>query len=111
MERVDVSILGRDYSLACLPAEKESLLAAVRHVDQRMLGVKGSGKVSSNERIAVMVAIQIAAELISMRAPDGPISNVPLGRSDERRVGKDCLRTCSTRWCVCGKKKKRITIH
>ncbi|MFW7341509.1 cell division protein ZapA [Pollutimonas sp. H1-120] len=79
MERVDVSILGRDYSLACLPAERESLLAAVRHVDQRMLGVKGSGKVSSNERIAVMAAIQIAAELLSMRAPDGPLSNVALG--------------------------------
>lgn len=79
MERVDVSILGRDYSLACLPAEKEALLAAVRHVDQRMLGIKGSGKVSSNERIAVMAAIQIAGELLSMRAPDGPLSNVALG--------------------------------
>jgi len=44
MERIDVSILGRDYSLACMPAEKDALLAAVRHVDQRMLGVKGSAK-------------------------------------------------------------------
>ncbi|MBF6616783.1 MAG: cell division protein ZapA [Candidimonas sp.] len=79
MERVDVSILGRDYSLACLPAEKEALMAAVRHVDQRMLGIKGSGKVSSNERIAVMAAIQIAGELLSMRAPDGPLGNVALG--------------------------------
>ena len=79
MERVDVSILGRDYSLACPADERESLLAAVRHVDQRMLGVKGSGKVSSNERIAVMAAIQIAAELLAMRAPDGPLGNVALG--------------------------------
>src|SRR5690606_23681480 len=79
MERVDVSILGRDYSLACAPADKEALLAAVRHVDQRMLGVKGSGKVSSNERIAVMAAIQIANELLSMRAPDGPLGNIALG--------------------------------
>ncbi|HUH58747.1 MAG TPA: cell division protein ZapA [Candidimonas sp.] len=79
MERVDVSILGRDYSLACMPAEKEALLAAVRHVDQRMLGVKGSGRVSSNERIAVMAAIQIASELLSMRAPDGPLGNVAVG--------------------------------
>lgn len=79
MERVDVSILGRDYSLACLPTEKEALLAAVRHVDQRMLGVKGSGKVSSNERIAVMAAIQIAGELLAMRAPDGPLGNVAVG--------------------------------
>jgi cell division protein ZapA len=79
MERVDVSILGRDYSLACSPSEREALLAAVRHVDQRMLAVKGSGKVSSNERIAVMAAIQIAAELLSVRAPDGPLGNVALG--------------------------------
>lgn len=79
MERVDVSILGRDYSLACLPAEKDALLAAVRHVDQRMLAVKGSGKVASNERIAVMAAIQIANELLSLRAPDGPLSHIALG--------------------------------
>ncbi|HEY9459628.1 MAG TPA: cell division protein ZapA [Paralcaligenes sp.] len=79
MERIDVSILGRDYSLACSPSEKEALLAAVRYVDQRMLAVKGSGKVSSNERIAVMAAIQIAAEFLSMRAPGGPLSNIAVG--------------------------------
>lgn len=79
MERIDVSILGHDYSLACAPNEKDALLAAVRYVDQRMLGVKGSGKVSSNERIAVMAAIQIAAELLAMRAPDGPLGGVALG--------------------------------
>lgn len=79
MERIDVSILGRDYSLACSPSEKEALLAAVRYVDQRMLAVKGSGKVSSNERIAVMAAIQIAGELLSMRAPSGPLSNIAVG--------------------------------
>ena len=79
MERIDVSILGRDYSLACAADEKEALLAAVRLVDQRMLAVKGSGKVSSNERIAVMAAIQIAAEYLAMRAPSGPLSEVALG--------------------------------
>lgn len=79
MERIDVSILGRDYSLACSPNEKEALLAAVRYVDQRMLAVKGSGKVSSNERIAVMAAIQIAGEFLSMRAPNGPLSNIAVG--------------------------------
>ncbi len=78
MERVDVSILGRDYSLACPADEKPALLAAVRHVDQRMLAIKGSGKIVSNERIAVMAAIQIANELLTMRAPDGPLSDVAL---------------------------------
>lgn len=79
MERVDISILGRDYSLACEPSEKQALLEAVKLVDQRMLAVKSSGKISSNERIAVMASIQIAAELLSMRAPDGPLGNVAVG--------------------------------
>ncbi|MFC4296437.1 MAG: cell division protein ZapA [Castellaniella sp.] len=79
MERVDVAILGRDYSLACPPEEKAALLSAVRLVDQRMLAIKGVGKIASNERIAVMAAIQIANELLSMRAPDGPLGNIALG--------------------------------
>ena len=79
MERVDVTILGRDYSLACPPEEKAALLSAVRLVDQRMLAIKGVGKIASNERIAVMAAIQIANELLIMRAPDGPLGNVALG--------------------------------
>lgn len=79
MERVDVSILGRDYSLACPPQEKDALLAAVRQVDQRMLTIKGNGKIVSNERIAVMAAIQIANELLTLRAPDGPLSHIALG--------------------------------
>lgn len=79
MERIDVSILDRDYSLACVASEKQALLDAVHLVDQRMLGIKASGKISSNERIAVMAAIQIAAELLAMRAPDGPLGDIAVG--------------------------------
>lgn len=79
MERIDVSILGRDYSLACPPDQKEALTAAVRHVDQRMNMVKEAAKINGNERIAVMAAIQIAAELLATRAPDGPLGDIALG--------------------------------
>jgi cell division protein ZapA len=79
MERVDVSILGREYSLACLPAEKRALLDAVRLVDQRMQLLKSAGKVVGGERIAVMAAIQIAGELLTMKVPDGPLGNAALG--------------------------------
>src|SRR3546814_8371737 len=105
MERIDVSILGHDYSLACAPDEKEALLDAVRYVDQRMLGVKGSGKVSSNERIAVMAAIQIAAELLSTRTPDGPLGNV---RSEEHTSELQSLMRISYA-VFCLKKQKQQT--
>src|SRR3546814_19542873 len=30
----------------------------------------------------------------------------PIGGSEERRVGKECVRTCSSRWATCDEKKK-----
>jgi len=84
MERVDISLLGRDYSLACPPSERDALLAAVKLVEQRMQAVKLAGKISGNERIAVMAAIQIALELLAMRAPDGPLGDAAVGDVKQR---------------------------
>jgi len=84
MERLDISLLGRDYSLACQPSERDALLSAVRLVDQRMQAVKQTGKVTGNERIAVMAAIQVALELLALRAPDGPLGNVAVGEYKQR---------------------------
>lgn len=91
MERVDVTILGREYSLACAADEKATLLAAVKHVDQLMLRISGSGKVSSNERIAVMAALQIASELLSVKAPDGPLGGLAVGDFKRRMADMNSL--------------------
>ncbi len=79
MERIDTVILGRDYSLACPLSEKDKLLSAVKLVDKRMQIIKETGKIAGNERIAVMAAIQIANELLSAKAPDGPLSTLAFG--------------------------------
>ncbi len=86
MERVDISILGRDYSLVCPPEEKQALTAAAQHISQLAGRIQGSGKVSGNERIAVMAAIQVAIELLSMKAPDGPLGGLAVG-DFKRRIG------------------------
>jgi len=91
MERVDFTILGREYSLACSVEEKPTLLAAVRHIDQLMLRIAGTGKVSSNERIAVMAAIQVAGELLSMKAPDGPLGGLAVGDFKRRIADMNSL--------------------
>lgn len=79
MERLEISLLGRDYTLACPPSEKAKLLEAVQHVDDHMERIKEAGRTSGNERIAVMAAIQIAVELLSVRAPNGPLGDLALG--------------------------------
>src|SRR3546814_9392381 len=35
----------------------------------------------------------------------------PQGRSEERRVGKECVRTCRSRWSPCHSKNKMIHIQ
>lgn len=79
MERIEISILGRDYVLACRPSEKARLESAAQLIEERTRKIQDVGKVAGNERIAVMAAIQTAVELLAMKAPDGPLSQVQLG--------------------------------
>ena len=65
MEHLTVQILGRDYRLSCEPAERETLLAAVAHVDTNMQAIRDQGKIAGTERIAVFAALNIAGELLS----------------------------------------------
>jgi cell division protein ZapA len=79
MERVEINILGRDYSLACPAEERASLKAAADHVAQLSGRIQGAGKVVGNERIVVMAAIQIAVELLTTKATDGPMAGLAVG--------------------------------
>ena len=64
---LDVTIMGRNYKVACAEEERTGLLAAVAHLDEKMTEIKASGKVASAERIAVMAALNIAHELLQLR--------------------------------------------
>jgi cell division protein ZapA len=90
MERLDVTILGREYPLACEPEEKESLLTAANMVDRAMQRIKTGGKIVGTERIAVMAALQLAGELLNAKAPDGALSQGTMG--DYKRKIEDMNR-------------------
>jgi len=61
---LDVSILGREYRIACKEYEREELLRSVQFLDRRMREIRDTGKVSGAERIAVMAALNITHELL-----------------------------------------------
>ena len=69
---MDVTIMGRVYKVACADNEREALLAAVDHLDQKMNEIKSHGKVASAERIAVMAGLNIAHELLAARKSTSP---------------------------------------
>lgn len=64
---VHVSILGKEYQVACPEEEKEALLASARMVHNNMEKIRASGKVVGLDRIAVMAALNIAHELITLQ--------------------------------------------
>ena len=74
MENVTVQILGREYRLSCEPSERETLLAAVAHVDGNMQTIRDQGKIAGTERIAVFAALNIANELLAQSAGAGPVA-------------------------------------
>lgn len=64
---LDVSILGREYRVACKESERDELLQAVQFLDRRMREIRDSGKIAGTERIAVMAALNIAHEVLRAR--------------------------------------------
>ncbi len=64
---LEVSILGRDYRVACKESERAELLQAVAFLDKRMREIRDAGKVVGSERIAVMAALNMAHELLGTR--------------------------------------------
>ena len=64
---VEVTLLGRSYRVACEDHEREALTQAVAYLDGKMNEIKKAGKVVGAERIAVMAALNVAHELLSVR--------------------------------------------
>jgi cell division protein ZapA len=61
---VTVRILDKDYMVACPEGEHDALIASSRRVDREMRKVRDAGKVLGTDRIAVMVALNLAHELM-----------------------------------------------
>ena len=66
-QAVNVTILDRDYAVACDPAERDSLVAAAAYLDAKMREIRGKAKLVGLERIAVMAALNIAHESLQAR--------------------------------------------
>jgi cell division protein ZapA len=65
---LDITLLGKEYRVACPPEERDALLAAVQFVDDKMHDIAEKTKSNISERIAVMAALNIAHEHLSQKA-------------------------------------------
>jgi len=78
MINLDVLIMGHPYRLACRDGEQKTLREAVAYLDAKMCALRDSGKVKGTDRIAVMAALSVAAEFLSVKSPQGPLSDMSM---------------------------------
>lgn len=68
---VTVSILDKDYQIACPPDEREALHSAAAELDERMRVIRNAGSVVGLDRIAVMAALNLCHELQQIKITPG----------------------------------------
>jgi cell division protein ZapA len=69
---VTVEILDKEYQVACPPDQEVELLAAARHLDQQMRDIRAAGKVIGLERVAIMAALNLSHEVLSLQGGRAP---------------------------------------
>jgi len=64
---VNISIMGRDFQVACPPQEQDDLLEAARYLDKNMKEIQKTGKIIGSERCAIMAALNITNDLLQLQ--------------------------------------------
>ena len=68
---LQVSIMGREFRVACSEEEQAGLLEAVDYLNKKMSEIRDGGKVIGVERIAIMAALNIAHEFLTTKVGGG----------------------------------------
>jgi cell division protein ZapA len=66
-EPVALRLIDREFLIACSPEEREGLLEAAGFLDRKMRELKANAKAPSFERLAVLTAISVTHEFLSLR--------------------------------------------
>ena len=85
---VTITILEKEFRIACPPEERDALLNSARYLNEKMREVRDSGKVVGLDRISVMAGLNITHELLQQKARGDRIDGVvsPRLASLQRRM-------------------------
>jgi cell division protein ZapA len=78
--RVSVRILEKEYHITCPIAERSDLLDSAEYLNAQMREVRDGGKVVGLDRIAVIAALNMTAELLRLRKRDSNLESDMGGR-------------------------------
>lgn len=82
---LEVTLLGKEYRVACEPAERDALQAAVNLLDGKLKEAADKTR-GSGERVAVMVALNLAHELLAAKNTPEQIAVALESETIQRRI-------------------------
>lgn len=82
---VTVTILEKEYQVACPEEKQADLIVSAKYLDKQMRSIRETGKVIGLERIAVMAALNISYELLHSAEPGEPLQMPAEGAADTFR--------------------------
>ena len=71
---LQISIMGREFRVACAPDEQKSLQEAVDYLNRKMQEIKDQGKINGLDRIAIMAALNISHEFLMTKLGNFDVS-------------------------------------
>lgn len=74
-EPVSILILDREFLIACTPEERAGLLDAAAMLDVKMREVRSSARGAALDRIAVLTALNLAHELLTLQREGNAVSS------------------------------------
>ena len=83
---VSVRILDREYTIGVDDEGRDALMAAAKLLDAKMREIRGSSRMASVDRVAVLAALNLAHELEQLRTRDLEIERV-LGTLERKLRG------------------------
>ena len=67
-ESVSITILDKEYRVACPAGEQDSLRASANELNKKLTEIKDKGAVIGTERIAIMAALNLCHEMLTGKA-------------------------------------------
>lgn len=73
---VTIRILEKEYHVSCPADERADLVSAAERLNSKMREIRDTGRVVGLDRIAIMAALNMSAELQKTRSQDEELKNV-----------------------------------
>jgi cell division protein ZapA len=77
---ITLSLLGREFRVACPEGQERELTASAEYLNRKVKEVRDTGKVTGNERVAIMAALNIAYEMMSNKPATSSVDGAAIRR-------------------------------